>query len=146
MSYEQLQLENQICFPFYAVSRLIIRLYQPLLDELGITYPQYLVLLLLWEKDEQPVNDIAKRLILNTNTMTPLVKRLETLGIVERRRSPEDERKVLVTLTEKGRKLEEKAAKVPQKMLDNIDGAEEFSQEELFSLKKQLNKMIQLLK
>ncbi len=77
MVYEQLKLENQLCFPVYAASRLITREYQPFLDRLGITYPQYLVLMILWEEDGVPVNDIAKKLILNTNTITPLLKRME---------------------------------------------------------------------
>ena len=77
MDYEQLKLENQLCFPFYAVSRLIIRAYQEDLDRLGITYPQYLVMMVLWEKDGISVNEIAEKLILNTNTVTPLLKRME---------------------------------------------------------------------
>ncbi|MDX9773854.1 MAG: MarR family transcriptional regulator [Bacteroidales bacterium] len=116
MAHEQLKLDNQLCFPLYAVSRLITRNYQPFLDELGITYPQYLVLLVLWEHDGLTVNEISKRLILNTNTTTPLLKRLEGLGIITRKRSGEDERKVLIELTGKGRKMESVAAAIPQKM------------------------------
>ncbi len=81
MEYEQLKLENQLCFPFYAVSRLIIRAYQEDLDVLGITYPQYLVLMVLWGKDGITVNQIAEKLILNTNTITPLLKRMETMRL-----------------------------------------------------------------
>ena len=102
MAYEQLKLENQICFPIYAASRLITREYQPLLDELGLTYPQYLVLMVLWENDGLPVNEIGRRLILNTNTVTPLLKRMETQGLVTRRRSADDERRVIVALTPQG--------------------------------------------
>ena len=80
MSYDQLKLENQLCFPVYAASRLITRAYQPHLDKLDITYPQYLVLMILWENDNVPVNDIAKKLILKTNTITPLLKRMEQQG------------------------------------------------------------------
>ena len=145
MSHAQLKLDNQICFPFYAVSRLIIRQYQPLLDELGITYPQYLVLLLLWENDGQPVNDIAKSLLLNTNTMTPLAKRMEALGIVERRRSTEDERKVLVFLTNKGKNMENKAAEVPRKLLGSLND-DDFAKEEIIQMKSQLDKLIRILK
>jgi DNA-binding MarR family transcriptional regulator len=101
MIKEQLKLENQLCFPVYAASRLITRIYQPYLDEIGITYPQYLVLLVLWEKDEVTVNEISRKLILNTNTTTPLLKRLEAQGLVSRRRSGEDERKVIIALTAK---------------------------------------------
>ena len=102
MAYDQLKLENQLCFPVYAASRLITQEYQPYLNELGITYPQYLVLMLLWEKGEMHVNDIAKKLILNTNTITPLLKRMEQQGIIQRQRSTTDERKVAVSLTEEG--------------------------------------------
>ena len=114
---EKLKLENQICFPFYAISRLMTRAYQPFLDELEITYPQYLVLLVLWEEDQLPVNDIATKLILNTNTVTPLLKRMETQGLLKRKRSKEDERKVLVALTAKGEKLKRKARLIPDKLL-----------------------------
>jgi DNA-binding MarR family transcriptional regulator len=79
--YEQLKLDNQLCFPFYAVSRLITRAYQADLDALGITYPQYLVLMILWENDKVTVNDVAEKLILNTNTVTPLLKRMEVMGL-----------------------------------------------------------------
>lgn len=116
MAHEQLKLENQLCFPLYAASRLITRSYQPFLDELGITYPQYLVLLVLWENDGQTVNEISRKLILNTNTTTPLLKRLEVLGIVKRQRSGDDERRVVVSLTAKGRKMEQVAAGIPQKL------------------------------
>ncbi|NJO70307.1 MAG: MarR family transcriptional regulator, partial [Bacteroidetes bacterium] len=81
MAFEQLKLENQLCFPVYAVSRLITREYQPYLNKLGITYPQYLVLLVLWEHSSMTVNEISQKLILNTNTITPLLKRMESLGI-----------------------------------------------------------------
>ena len=95
MEYEQLKLENQLCFPVYAASRLITREYQPFLDKLKITYPQYLVLMVLWEHGSLPVNDIAKKLILNTNTITPLLKRMEQQGLIIRNRSDKDERKVM---------------------------------------------------
>jgi DNA-binding MarR family transcriptional regulator len=120
MEYEQLKLDNQLCFPFYAVSRLIIRKYQPLLDELGITYPQYLVLLVLWENDKQPVNDISKRLHLNTNTITPLIKRLEKTGIVTKQKGSDDERKMYVNLTARGISMKEKAAKIPLKLIEGV--------------------------
>ena len=83
MEFEQLMLDNQLCFPVYAASRLIIREYQPYLDNLGITYPQYLVLMVLWETDNIPVNDISQKLILNTNTVTPLLKRMEAVGFIK---------------------------------------------------------------
>lgn len=127
VNYEQLKLENQICFPFYAISRLIIRQYQPFLDEFGITYPQYLVLLVLWETDGLSVNDISRKLILNTNTITPLLKRMETLGLVKRTKSKTDERKVMVTLTDKAWALREKAACIPYKLI----GGDEMNKKEL---------------
>ncbi len=113
---ESLKLENQLCFRLYTVSRLTTQAYRPMLDELGLTYPQYLVLLVLWEKDGQPVNDIAKRLYLETNTVTPLLKRMEAEGLLRRTRGTEDARQILVSLTEKGKDLEEKAASIPEKM------------------------------
>lgn len=118
--HEQLKLENQLCFRFYTVSRLITQAYQPMLTDLGITYPQYLVLLVLWEHDNQPVNDIAKRLMLNTNTITPLLKRMELEGIVRRGKDDGDARKVIVSLTEKGKKMEEKAVNIPFEMANSF--------------------------
>lgn len=116
LSYDQLKLENQLCFPVYAASRLITREYQPLLDRLGLTYPQYLVLMVLWEKDGLTVNQIAHTLILNTNTVTPLLKRMEAQGLLRRNRSTGDERKVLIRLTEKGRSLRDDAASIPEQL------------------------------
>jgi len=113
MPYEQLKLENQVCFRFYTVARLIVQGYQPWLSKMGLTYTQYLVLMILWERDGQPVNDIAKRLLLETNTVTPLVKRLAEAGIVQRVKDKDDARRTLVYLTEKGKELEAEAAKVP---------------------------------
>lgn len=84
MTHEQLKLENQLCFPFYATSRLIIRAYQEDLDALGITYPQYLVMLVMWEHAELSVIEIGEKLILNTNTITPLLKRMEAMGLIDR--------------------------------------------------------------
>ena len=84
MDYEKLKLDKQLCFRLYAASRLITQAYRPYLDKLGVTYPQYLVLMVLWETDELPVNDIAKRLALETNTVTPLIQRMERAGIVNR--------------------------------------------------------------
>lgn len=144
MSYEQLKLENQLCFPLYAASRLITREYQPYLDELGITYPQYLVLMILWEKDGVPVNDIAKKLILNTNTITPLLKRMESQQILKRVRAQNDERKVMVWLTPKGANLKKQAALIPEKLVDKIlNGPLEI--QDLIKLKESLGDIINLL-
>lgn len=113
---EQLKLENQLCFRLYSASRLITQAYHPLLGEYGLTYPQYLVMMVLWEKDGQPVNDIAHRLFLETNTMTPMLKRMEEAGLVKRKRSKDDGRQVIVSLTAAGRALEQKLADVPARI------------------------------
>ena len=142
---DQLKLDNQICFPVYAASRLIIREYQPHLDKLGITYPQYLVMLVLWEEDGIPVNDISHKLILNTNTVTPLLKRMETLGLISRIRSEEDERKVIVRLTDKGSELKADAAHIPFSLMADIS-PEDIDVEELIAMKNKLQEWIDFLK
>lgn len=109
MAYPELQLDNQICFRLYTASRLITQAYTPMLTKMGITYPQYLVLMVLWEKDGQGVNDIAHRLQLETNTVTPLLQRMEKQGLVSRRKGEQDKRQQIVTLTEKGTDMEQKA-------------------------------------
>ena len=107
--HTELQLGYQICFRLYTATRLVIQAYTPMLSELGITYPQYLVLMVLWEKDNLPVNDIAHRLQLETNTVTPLLQRMEKSGIVSRKKGEMDKRQQIVSLTEKGKDMEEKA-------------------------------------
>ena len=106
-------LENQLCFRLYTASRLLTQAYHPLLSEHGLTYPQYLVLLVLWEKDAQPVNDIAKRLLLETNTVTPLLQRMEKAGVLTRKKGEQDARQMIVSLTRKGKELQKKLADVP---------------------------------
>ena len=118
--YPQLKLDNQLCFRFYTVSRLITQAYQPLLKSLGITYPQYLVMLVLWENDAQPVNDIAKRLKLNTNTVTPLLKRMEDEGLLIRAKGQADARQVIVSLTPKGKAMEEQAQCIPNDLVNSL--------------------------
>ena len=113
---ELFKLENQLCFRLYTASRLLTQAYHPLLSEYGLTYPQYLVLMVLWEKDSQPVNDIAKRLLLETNTVTPLLKRMESQGILMRGKGSQDARQVIVTLTDKGRNLQNLLTDVPMKV------------------------------
>ncbi|MBN2612038.1 MAG: MarR family transcriptional regulator [Bacteroidales bacterium] len=144
MAYEQLKLENQLCFPVYAASRLIIREYQPYLDKLGITYPQYLVLMVLWETDGLTVNEISHKLILNTNTVTPLLKRMESMGIIRRQRSGSDERRVLIHLTEKGKTLREAAASIPENLVAQISSGD-MSFEDLKDLKSKLYNIIHFL-
>jgi len=137
MAYEQLKLENQLCFPLYAASRLVIQEYQPHLEKLGITYPQYLVLMVLWETDSIAVSEITRRLILNTNTITPVLKRMEAQGLITRQRSEEDERKVIVTLTPKGKELQIEAASIPEKLVAGLVSSN-VKIEELQTLKDQL--------
>ena len=110
---EEFKLDNQLCFRLYTASRLLSQAYHPLLSEHGLTYPQYLVLLALWEKDALPVNDIAKRLFLETNTVTPLLQRMEKEGILTRRKGEKDARQMIVSLTGKGQELQKKLADVP---------------------------------
>jgi len=111
--YKQLKLENQLCFRLYTASRLVTQSYTPFLEPLGITYPQYLVLLVLWEKDNQLVGDIAHKLVLESNTITPLLQRMEREELVIRTKGIADGRQTLVSLTKKGRRLEEQAKEVP---------------------------------
>ena len=110
---ESFLLDNQLCFRLYTASRLLTQAYHPLLSVQGLTYPQYLVLLVLWEKDAQPVNDIAKRLYLETNTVTPLLQRMEKEGVLTRKRGREDARQMIVSLTKKGKDLQNILADVP---------------------------------
>lgn len=113
MAAEEFLLDNQLCFRLYTASRLLTQAYHPLLSAKGLTYPQYLVLLVLWEKDAQPVNDIAKRLLLETNTVTPLLKRMEAEGILTRRKGEKDARQMIVSLTPKGKNLQKELKDVP---------------------------------
>lgn len=146
MSYEQLKLENQICFPLYAASRLIIRAYQNDLDALGITYPQYLVLMVLWEFEELTVKEIGEKLILNTNTVTPLLKRMEAQLLLVRVQSKTDQRKVIITLTEKGKNMQIKASEIPFRLMNKINSSgNEIKLEEAMELKNTLYKLIHLL-
>lgn len=114
--YEQLKLENQLCFPLYACAKEIVRRYQPLLAPLDLTYTQYLVMLALWEYDEQSVKTLGERLWLDSGTLTPVLKKLEQKGYVVRRRAAGDERSVLVSPTQAGRALADRAAQVPLAM------------------------------
>lgn len=144
MDFEKLKLSNQLCFPVYAASRLITREYLPHLERLGITYPQYLVLLVLWENNGLTVNEIAQKLILQTNTITPLLQRMEAMGIIRRSRSNADERKVLVELTEKGQDMKLEAIKIPEKLIAGL-AAGTMKVEELVLLREKLNQLIAYL-
>src|SRR5450755_3780307 len=112
-----LRLDHQICFAVYSTAHAFNRIYKPLLDRLGLTYPQYLVMLVLWERDDVPVKDIGERLFLDSGTLTPLLKRLEAAGLTKRTRSKDDERQVLIVLTSKGQALRDKAKSLPQAIL-----------------------------
>lgn len=115
--HEELRLDNQVCFRLYSAARLVTQAYTPLLNELGITYPQYLVLMVLWEKDAQTVNDIAHRLFLESNTVTPLLQRMEKQGIIVRKKGEHDKRQQIVSLTSKGHQMEQQAyATIPTGM------------------------------
>jgi DNA-binding MarR family transcriptional regulator len=115
---DALKLSNQLCFPIYAAANAIQKAYRPHLAPLGLTYPQYLVMLVLWERDSLSLGDIGRRLHLDSGTLTPLLKRLESAGLVTRRRSHEDERVVLIALTEAGRALKAQAEPIPFKLAE----------------------------
>jgi DNA-binding MarR family transcriptional regulator len=115
-STHALQLEQQLCFALYHASRAVIRAYAPLLEPLGLTYPQYLVMLVLWEEKTASVKELGQRLALDSGTLTPLLKRLEHSGLVTRRRDPDDERVVRIELTPAGQKLRSKARNVPTEL------------------------------
>jgi MarR family transcriptional regulator, organic hydroperoxide resistance regulator len=136
-----LKLDNQLCFALYAASNRITRLYQPLLAELGITYPQYLVLLVLWEQDGLSVGELGQKLDLDSGTLTPLLKRMETAGIVDRQRDPEDERRVVVSLTTTGNKLRDKALDIPGALACRVD----LPLGELSALRAQLQRLRQAI-
>ncbi|MFZ6051815.1 MarR family winged helix-turn-helix transcriptional regulator [Halocola ammonii] len=140
-SQELLALKNQLCFPLYATSRLTTKLYAPLLEKLDITYPQYLVLLVLWERDVQSVSTIGKTLYLESNTLTPLLKRMEQKGLLVRERSKEDERTVMVSLTEKGKDLREEAVCIPKQIIESLSG-EEIDEKEIKQFRKTLYKIL----
>lgn len=112
-----LLLDRQLCFALYSTSLAMTKVYKPMLDELGLTYPQYLVMLVLWEHEGLTVSELGSRLALDSGTLTPLLKRLEGAGLVSRRRDAEDERRVLVALTEAGRRLRQSALGIPEKLL-----------------------------
>lgn len=137
----QLLLENQLCFSLYSASRLVVQSYQPLLKPLGITYPQYLVMLVLWELGELSVSELGGKLLLDSGTLSPLLKKLQEKKLVHRKRSKADERTVLVSLTETGTKLQSKAKDIPSQLLC-LTGK---SVQELMVLKSELHGLSQEL-
>lgn len=120
-NYDILKLDNQLCFSAYAASRAITKIYRPFLEELGITYPQYLVMLVLWEEETISLKDLGNKLYLDSGTLTPLVKRLESMGLLKRQRSTEDERILCITITAEGIALKEKAVNIPQNILKSAN-------------------------
>ena len=135
---ESLKLENQLCFPLYACAKEIVRRYTPLLEPLGLTYTQYIAMMVMWEHKSISVRDMGKLLFLDSGTLTPMLKKMEKAGWIQRKRSERDERMVILTITARGEELHDKAAEIPSKMarcvtLENDDALQ------LYSL---LNKLI----
>jgi len=135
---KQLKLENQICFPLYVIAKEITGLYRPFLDELDITYSQYLVMMVLWENDGLTVSHIGDKLFLDSGTLTPLLKRLEAKGFIVRKRKKEDERVVEAFLTEVGKQLQQKACEIPKKIQQKIG----IESEDLIQLKDTIQKIL----
>ena len=136
-----LQLDSQLCFALYSASLAMTRRYQPLLGALALTYPQYLVMLVLWERDGLMVSDLGDRLFLDSGTLTPLLKRLEAAGLVARIRALDDERRVHVTLTATGRRLKSRAAKIPACIAEAV----QFPLPDILSLTRQVQALRQRL-
>lgn len=136
---EMLKLENQLCFPLYACAKEIVRRYTPLLEPLGLTYTQYIAMMVMWEHKSVTVKDMGKLLYLDSGTLTPMLKKMEKAGWITRRRSEEDERMVIVSITESGEQLHEQAAEVPSKMA----GCVTLESEEAMQLYSLLHKLMQ---
>lgn len=136
-----LKLDDQLCFAFYACSRGIMKLYRPLLQELGLTYTQYITLLALWEQDAVTVKELGSRLFLDSGTLTPLLKKLEAMELLTRMRDPKDERNVIITLTGKGQALRHQAQEIPCKLYENTDVNPEDIQAQLAQIRGFLHKL-----
>ncbi|SHK87520.1 MarR family winged helix-turn-helix transcriptional regulator [Hymenobacter psychrotolerans] len=136
-----LQLDNQLCFPLYALSRMVTKAYQPLLQELDLTYPQYLVFLLLWEHRELSVKELGDKLLLDSGTLTPLLKRLEQKQLISRRRDPRDERSVIIGLLPAGQELQVRACQVPEAVFARLN----MTRAEAEALRNQLNTLLKQL-
>lgn len=139
---DSLRLENQLCFPLYACAREVVKAYRPHLDVLGLTYTQYITMMVLWEEGKVSVRDLGRKLHLDSGTLTPLLKKLESKGYLKRERSTVDERVVIACITEEGRKLKRAAAKIPQAMAKEIT---DFPMEDAQELYRLLYKLIGLL-
>ena len=139
--YESIKLDNQVCFSLYAASREIIKLYKPFLDKFNLTYTQYIAMLVLWEDEKSTVKDIGKRLHLDSGTLTPLLKKIESMGLVKRYRDVNDDRVVIVELTQQGRLLKDEVTDVPREMACKIN----MSKEDLIALKSRLDDLLKLI-
>ena len=140
--HEQMKLENQLCFPLYACSREVIKKYRPYLDAIGLTYTQYVAMMVFWEEDAISVKELGRRLYLDSGTLTPVLKSLEQKGCISRRRSEADERVLIAALTPDGRALQKKAAGIPQK----IGGCLRMDPEEAIVLHRLLCRLLQTMK
>lgn len=138
---DSLKLDNQLCFTVYALSREITKIYRPILESLGLTYTQYLVMIVLWEQDGQCLKDLGRRLLLDSGTLTPLLKKLEAEGLILRTKDRKDERNLIVNLTNQGRKLLAKAEVVPEEMRCRIPLADE----EIVDLRNNLRHILEKL-
>ncbi len=141
-NYKHLKLENQLCFPLYAASREMIKLYRPYLEPLDLTYTQYVAMMVIWEVKIISVKDLGKRLYLDSGTLTPVLKSLESKGFINRYRSSEDERVLLVELTQKGAKLRDKAIDIPKEMAKNVT----LDREESIEFYRLIYKLLDLVK
>jgi len=139
MNYDALKLKNQLCFPLYAVSKEVTRLYKPFLDPLNLTYTQYITMMVLWENDGLNVKSLGEKLFLDSGTLTPLLKKLEIQGLLTRTRSKENERNVTINLTEKGWQLRDEALSVPQQIAQCL----KMSPEDASALYNILNKLLE---
>ncbi|MBQ0051818.1 MAG: MarR family transcriptional regulator [Treponema sp.] len=126
--YEQLKLSNQICFPLYVCSKEIVRKYKPYLDEIDLTYTQYITMMVFWERKEMNVKELGEVLFLDSGTLTPVLKKLEAKNFITRQRSKEDERNLVIKITQEGEALQEKCAEIPMKMGSCIDLSAEEAQ------------------
>ena len=138
MSHDALRLENQPCFPLYAASREVIKRYRPYLDAMELTYTQYIVLLVIWEHGTISVRDLGRKLYLDSGTLTPVLKTMEQAGLITRRRSTEDERVLMITITESGLALQEKAQEIPAAIRESLG----LNEKELQTLMQLLNKIL----
>jgi DNA-binding MarR family transcriptional regulator len=139
--YDMIKLDNQVCFSLYAASREIIKLYKPYLDKFNLTYTQYIAMLVLWEDQKSTVKDIGKRLHLDSGTLTPLLKKIENMGLISRYRAVNDDRVVIVELTEKGRLLKDDVTEIPEEMACKIN----MPKEDLLEIKTKLDKLLSVL-